>query len=82
MTLDQVLMLLTDRDLLLRREKKIEAAAAGTLVDSDGMIAGRADDGSPIRGKIRGKSVARQLMEEQEKQRMKENKKQKRRRRR
>jgi hypothetical protein len=47
----------------------------------DGMIVGRAADGTQIRGRMRGKSVARELMEKEEK-RLREKRKGKRRRRR
>ena len=32
-------------------------------VDKDGLVKGRAEDGTPIRAKISGTSLARQLME-------------------
>lgn len=71
MTLDNVLMLLTDRKILKakegRRGKKIMPLAASVMAGKDGMIKGRAADGSEIRGKITGKSKARQLMEAEEK---------------
>jgi hypothetical protein len=43
--------------------------------ESDGTVKGRAADGTAIRGRIRGKSVARQLMEEEAKKRKEEEKK-------
>lgn len=67
MTLDEAFMNLTDPK-YLRKEAKVRAvsvpAAAGAVrADEDGKVRGRAADGSPIRGIIRGKSKARQLME-------------------
>lgn len=67
MTLDQVLMLLTDRKLLQRRQRTVPAAmVAAIAAGPGGVIKGRAADGTPIQGKIGGKSLARQLMEAQE----------------
>ncbi len=64
MTLDQVLMLLTDRKLLLNRKRRKDPLAVKP--DKDGMIPGRAADGTPIRGRVTGKSKARRLMEAKE----------------
>lgn len=63
MTLDQVLMLMTDRKQLLNRKKTVPSLEAVHFADKDGRIAGRAADGTPIVGRIVGKSKARQLME-------------------
>ncbi len=63
MTLDQVLMRLTDRKFLLRRDNKMEPTLASPLADKDGVVRGVAADGTEIRGRIRGKSRARELME-------------------
>ena len=61
-TLDQVLMALTDRkNLSAGRSRTMNPMAVKT--DKDGMLAGRAADGTPIRGRIRGKSKCRELME-------------------
>lgn len=73
MTLDQIWFRLCNKELLKRevgkREEKMETlVAAGSLkADEDGLIKGRAEDGTPIKGRIKGKSVARQLMEEEAK---------------
>ena len=68
MTLDQVLMALADRKVLKARQRrggwtKAEPLAVAARADKDGLVAGRAADGTPIKGRIGGKSVARQLME-------------------
>ena len=63
MTLDQVLMLLTDRKSLLHRKSTMPALEASNLSTPDGKIRGRAEDGTPIVGRIAGKSKARMLME-------------------
>jgi hypothetical protein len=72
MTLDQIWARLCDADLLKRevgsRTEKREVVQVRAAA-KDGKIAGRDRDGNPIRGIVRGKSVARQLMEEQEKRR-------------
>jgi hypothetical protein len=65
-TLDMIFMLLADKKFLrsVANERTIAMSAeeAGVLV-KDGMAAGRADDGTPIRAKIVGKSLARTLTE-------------------
>ena len=63
MTLDQVLMLMTDRKQLLNRKKTIPSLEAVNFAGKDGKIHGRAADGTEIVGRIAGKSKARQLME-------------------
>ena len=63
MSLDQVLMLLTDRKQLLNRKKTIPSMEAVHLATKDGNILGRAADGTQIVGRIAGKSKARMLME-------------------
>jgi len=47
-------------------------------VEKDGSIKGRAADGSPIKGRIVGKSLARQLMEKEEERKRQERARQKR----
>lgn len=62
MTLDQVFFLLADRKNLRagsRRTRKMSALEAGGV----GLTKGRAADGTPITGKVAGKSLARQVME-------------------
>lgn len=63
MTLDQVCMLLVERKSLLNRERNVQPNTATALADKWGNIKGRAADGTPITGRIAGKSKARQLME-------------------
>ena len=61
MTLDQVFFLLCDRKKMKQRRNLV--APMAVKVDEDGYIKGRAVDGTPIRGRVGGKSVARRLME-------------------
>jgi hypothetical protein len=49
--------------------------AAVTLADKDGFVKGRAADGTPIKGRIAGKSLAKQLAEKAEAQRAVDKKK-------
>jgi hypothetical protein len=63
LTLDQIIMLLSDRKLLLNRSKSMPSLAAASLADSSGTIKGVAADGTPIHGRIAGVSKARALME-------------------
>jgi hypothetical protein len=63
MTLDQVFMLLADRKQLMSRRKTLGSLDVVPMADKDGFIKGRAKDGSPMLGRIAGKSLARQLME-------------------
>lgn len=63
-TLDQVLMLLTDRKILMgKRDQGMEPLTVAGMASKDGAIRGRDKDGNPIVGRIAGKSKARQLME-------------------
>jgi len=69
MSLDQIWSRLCKMDLLKqnvggRTEEASPLIVAGTIkTDKGGYIRGRAKDGTPIVGKIRGKSKARELME-------------------
>jgi hypothetical protein len=73
MTMDQIFMLLTDTQ-SLRSAKKVRSKSVDPLaapgIDKDGRVKGIAADGTPIRGKIGGKSKVAMLKEkiEQEKQ--------------
>lgn len=70
MTPDQVYHRLCDRDVLklARGRRSASAEPAALEPDKDGFVKGRAEDGTPIKAKIRvgGKSLARRLMEEEE----------------
>ena len=73
MTLDSIMCLLADRKLLEARSGRSGgvsaepvAAAASLKADDDGMLQGIAADGTPIKARIVGKSLARKLMEEEE----------------
>ena len=72
MTLDQIWFRLCETEILKRevggRTEKMESLAAiGTVKpDKDGLIRGRAKDGTPILGRIGGESKARRLMREEE----------------
>lgn len=76
MTLDQIWFRLCEMKLLKnkvgkRSDKMDRTTAISTLQpDEDGLIKGRSADGTPIRGRIRGKSLARQLMEEAEERKL------------
>ncbi len=69
MTLDQIWFRLCDKDLLSKpigsrvESKPTLMAASEVQPDEDGMVKGRAADGTAIKARIGGKSVARQLME-------------------
>lgn len=72
MTLDEVLMRLADKKVLKakmnrssRKGDSVTLKEVSSLASSDGTIKGRSKDGTPIKGRIRGKSVARELMEKQ-----------------
>ena len=71
MTPDQIWCRLCDMDMLKNeigsRTKTMPSLEVPTMVDvKDGLIAGRAADGTPIKGVVRGKSRARELMEQAE----------------
>lgn len=65
--------------------KRTTSVAPGVVVDqgvkpdTDGLIRGRAEDGTPIRGRVQGISKARQLMLEQMEQEQKKKGRRKRR---
>ena len=84
MSLDQVFMMLTDRKYLRNskgRSLKMDPLQAATLSkDDDGMIKGRAADGTPIKARIAGKSLAKQMMEKAEQKKKESQQKKKRRR--
>jgi hypothetical protein len=73
MSLDQIWSRLCKMEVLKRdvgsRVEKVESQEAVGLLKSDaeGKMKGRARDGTAIRGVIRGKSKARELMEQQAK---------------
>lgn len=76
MTLDEIFMLLCDKKNLrasgkkrTRQVKSLEMA----LSTKGGLIRGRAEDGTPIQGRITGKSLASRLAEEESKKQIEEN---------
>lgn len=76
MTPDQVYLLLIDKKLLGGgvdgRTRK--ASALEVAVDAKGgVISGRAGDGTPIKGRVTGKSVASRLIEAEKKRQYEEN---------
>lgn len=83
MTLDQIWFRLCDIKLLKeetgeRTEKMGSDVAAGSIkADKDGFIKGRAADGTPIKAKIGGKSLARRMLEEHQEKENKRRAKQK-----
>ena len=66
--MDEVFMLLADKNNL--RAGPVKTKSVPTLeaisMSKDGFVKGRAGDGTPIKAKIGGKSLARRLMEEAE----------------
>jgi hypothetical protein len=69
MTLDQVLMLLCDRKLLragTNRAIPMDATQSMKLTNPDGTIKGRAADGTPIKARIGGTSVASRLIAQEQ----------------
>jgi len=63
-TPDQVWFRLCGADLLKTGKRTKSAEPLAVQAGSGGMVTGRAADGTPIKGRIAGKSLARQLMEE------------------
>ena len=63
-TPDQVWFRLCDKNLLKLSGRTQSVSPGAVKVGEDGAVAGRAADGTPIRGRIVGKSLARRLMEE------------------
>jgi hypothetical protein len=63
LTVDEVLMRLTDRK-LLKAKTGAGLKTPPLAVAKDDGLAGRTEDGRVFKGRVRGKSVARQLMEE------------------
>lgn len=67
-TLDQCWFRLCNKDLLAADSGRNKEVMPEEIVpQEDGSVKGRAKDGTPIKGVVRGKSVARMLMEEEEK---------------
>jgi len=67
MTLDQIWSRLCDLNLLKEIRTETTSPLKATPKMEDGYVIGRDKDGGLIRGKIRGKSRARELMELKEK---------------
>ena len=65
MTLDEIIMLLTDKKLLrvTGKTRVTKVAPLSVKPDKDGMARGRAADGTPIRLRVGGKSLAQQVRE-------------------
>lgn len=78
MSLDQIWFRLCDTEILKKKSgsrtsKMKSLSAAGSLkADDKGFFRGRAEDGTAIRGRIGGKSLARQLMEKEAERKAKE----------
>lgn len=77
-TLDQVLMALADRKSLVSRQRSQKMEPKLAPRSEDGMITGRAADGTEIRGRVRGKSKCRELMEIEDQKQRKQNRKRRR----
>lgn len=74
-TLDQVWFRLCKMEVLKMgagRKEKMSPSAVES--DENGLIKGRAEDGTPIAARVTGKSVARRLMEEEQRKREEEEK--------
>lgn len=73
MTLDAIIMLLTERKLLRSRgrQRVTRTPVLQAKIGADGKARGRAADGTPIRARIGGKSMA-QLVQERAQQAAKE----------
>lgn len=71
-TPDQVWFRLCSRDLLKSEGGSQTTEPMAVKVGTDGMVAGRAADGTPIKGRITGKSLARQLIEQAQARKAKE----------
>lgn len=72
-TLDQCWFRLCDRDVLGSSVGRVKNVEVGEVkIEDDGSIKGRAADGTPISGRIAGKSLARQLMEQEDEKRKQE----------
>ena len=67
-------MLLADKKSLMNRTDTLQPMQAASLADKDGVIKGRAADGTPITGRIAGKSKARQMIEKLEAERQEKSK--------
>lgn len=79
MSLDQVFFVLFDKKYLRsgpKRKVKYNPLQASHLASKDGLIRGRAADGTPIFGRVGGKSKAQMIQEQVE---AKKNKKRRRR---
>lgn len=74
MTLDQIVLMLADRKLLIRRTRQVDAIAAASLASKDGFIKGRSVDGKVIYARIEGKSLASKLIEQAKQRKMDEEK--------
>ena len=69
MTLDMIFMLLVDRKNLRAwgRSRIVSTpTVTSTMRDADGLVRGRAVDGTEFKARVSGKSLARQLNEEWE----------------
>lgn len=82
LTLDQIFMLLGDRKVLRAGGKRRTMKAEAVKTTDDGHVMGRDKDGKPIKGRIAGKSLARQLMEKEEAKKKKAARRERRRKRR
>ena len=72
MTLDQIFMRLADRKKLRKKDDVVRSAVmaplnAVKLADEQGVIKGRAEDGTPIRGRVGGLSATQRAYAEMEK---------------
>lgn len=64
MTIDQVILMLVDRQALKERRKEMDAADVNSLPSVNGKMPGVAEDGTKIFREVKGKSYASRLAEE------------------
>ncbi len=70
MTLDNIFMIFADKKILRKSTKRRTTTSIAPAIAKDGTAKGRAEDGTLIKGRVGGKSLARQLMEEEEKKKL------------
>ena len=79
MTLDQIYMLLTDREILksqgVRTRSLSPSESNKLLADKDGFVKGRSADGTPMKAVIGGESVVKRLKREAKERKDQEQKK-------
>lgn len=70
MTLDNIYMIFANEKILRKTTKRRSTTSISPAMDKYGTAKGRAEDGTVIKGRVGGKSLARQLMEEEAKKKL------------